>query len=487
MKHLISDLPSLQEYLKTVDSPVFGIGARAYNLTIGVHSLFKNFTILACNGSSKEVELLKDRLPIIYLEKNPTSRNKENYKTYQTKKPLDLLRDERITHYLDSFEKKPVLLFFKMSQEAEDILSKKNYTVVGSSFAMFEKYENKITFQNLLDTLGIKSPKHATMKARQLNYVEIKKSIGKKFVIQLPSSELGAGTFFVFNENDFNQTLCQSSLQEAQEKNIDLKIAEYVEASCSPSITVCITRFGILSTSLQRQLLDIEEVLEPGRRSGVYCGHDWSASNFSPEIEKQAKEIVEKIGIHFKEKEGFSGIFGIDFILKNERLYPIEANMRLLGSFPVLSMVQESANQPLIQGLQILDRLERDNYELNVESLNACMQQYKRGAHINLYSKSKNPSYVSGDIRPGIYKVDTKTKRISYIRKGIFYNDLYENDEILITSGVPYAGRVYQRHNTICKLISRRSLVDSSDGKLNEFAKTMIQYTYDKLALKDFS
>jgi hypothetical protein len=48
----------------------------------------------------------------------------------------------------------------------------------------------------------------------------------------------------------------------------------------------------------------------------------------------------------------------------------------------------------------------------NIESLNFLMAQRKKGAHLNLYSKIKNLSYISKNIKPGIYRVNTKTKKI---------------------------------------------------------------------------
>jgi len=56
---------------------------------------------------------------------------------------------------------------------------------------------------------------------------------------------------------------------------------------------------------------------------------------------------------------GYKGIFGLDFVLdeKTNKLYIIECNPRLLGSFPTLNMVQLLNNEPLILAFHILEFL----------------------------------------------------------------------------------------------------------------------------------
>lgn len=485
-KHLINDAPSLKEYLNKIDNPIFGIGTRPYNFTIGVYGIFKYFEILACSKIGLERPLIEKSIKTTYLNQSEdVPRSISNYENYETKKPIELLKNETIVKYLTSFKKKPILLFNQMPKDLEMLLKNKPYHVISSGYRMFKKYENKINFQNLLDELNITSPKHFVLSAKKLNYAYIEKRIGKKFVIQLPSTALGTGTFFIFKNSDLEKIIKKEALRMAIKHGIDLRITEYIDKSCSPSMTVCVSKFGVLYTGLQRQIIDAKEVLGRGRRSGVYCGHDWSLAGIDPTIESTAAKIAQKIGSYFKNKEKFRGIFGIDFILdkKTNQLYPIEANIRLLGSFPVLSMIQDDAEHPPIQGLQIIDGLNKNDYELDVKSLNKLMSEPKAGSHLNIYSKNKDSRYVSGVIAPGVYSVDVYRKKITYLRKGLFFADLKNKNEVLFTGGVPQKGRVFSQHNNMCKIISRNSFL-GDDDKLNGFAKLMVHYVYKKLALK---
>lgn len=485
-KYIIKDLESLKGYLKTVSTPIFGVGARPYHATIGVRNIFPHFELLICKKTTKDAPLLEKEIQITYLNNNKKAfRNIENYKNYKAKKPSDLLKNVRIINYLNSFKKKPALLFFNPSPEIESLVKKQNYILVGNSSKMHTKYENKINFQNLVTELNLPAPKYIIIPAKELDYENLKNSIGGKFVIQFTDASVGSGTFFVKNRSDFSKILQNNTIKQALTNNILLKITRFIDCVYSPSMTVCVTKSGVLYTPLQKQILDAEEVIEKDRRSGVYCGHDWVSSNFSEDIQSKASQIATTIGMYFKNKEHFRGIFGIDFVLekKTNCLYPIETNIRLLGSFPMISMLQENAKQPILQALQIIDALPLNNYELDIASLNKEMTTPKLGAQLNIHTKDTYPTYVSGEVNPGVYHINNKTKQVTYLKSGIFFEDLTSNNEILIAGSIPQKGRVYLRHQAICKIISRRSLLNNQ-GKLNDFAKIMVKYIYRNLALK---
>ena len=487
-KFVIRDLKSLKDYLRRVNNPIFGVGARPYNLTIGAYRLFNHFEILACKKAGKEIGLIENKIKVSFLDETAAAlKNLKNYKTYHASEPADLFKNKKIISYLDSFKNTPVLLFFNISSRIQKNLRGKKYIPIPNDSRMYEKYENKINFQKLLDALAIPSPPYTVIKARELNYDQLKKSLGRHFVVQIPVSALGSGTFFILKKSDFTSMLGNAVIQKTISRNSPLKVIQFIHRSCAPSLTVCVTKEGVLYTNLQKQIIDARDVIEQERRSGVFCGHDWSSSRFSQKIEKQASAIAKKVGEFFKEKESFRGIFGIDFVLekKTNRLYPVEANVRMLAAFPILSMIQEDGGEPLIQGLQILDSLNRNDYTLDIKSLNRAMARPKTGAHLNLFTRNECPVYVSGDIEPGIYRID-RNKKVSYVRKGVFYNDLQKNDEILVTYGVPGLSRVFDRHKHLCKIVSREPFLNSNDT-LNAFAKIMVRYVYKKLALKRVS
>lgn len=207
-KFIIKDFYSLNNYLKSIDNHIFGVGTRPYNYTIGIRDLFRNFEILSCNKIGEERHSMEKKIKITYLNsKDEFGQNVENYKRYVKKNPSDLFKNKKILNYLKSFESKPVILFGKMSKETDKVSNNSNFTWVSSGFRMFNKYENKINFQKLLDRLNIISPKHILINAKKIEYEFIKEKIGKEFVIQIPNTDLGAGTFFIFKKSDFDKII----------------------------------------------------------------------------------------------------------------------------------------------------------------------------------------------------------------------------------------------------------------------------------------
>lgn len=247
---------------------------------------------------------------------------------------------------------------------------------------------------------------------------------------------------------------------------------------------VCCTKEGIVYTDLYNQIIDMPEVVNEDKGTGVYCGNEWTSVNFSETVKKQAYKAADKIGKYLKNKEGYKGYFGLDFILDDDTkiLYPIEVNVRLIGSFPVFSMIQEVHKQPLIQALQILQYLDLDDYVLDIESINKNMKGKMKGSYINLYSRNKNAVYNKGELEAGIYCLGGDGD-IRFSRKSYSLLDLRNDNEFLISLGVPYKNTRFVDYKTVTNIITKGSFMDMN-GKTTSFAKKVISFCYDTLSLE---
>ena len=174
----------------------------------------------------------------------------------------------------------------------------------------------------------------------------------------------------------------------------------------------------------------------------------------------------------------------LDFILDDETkiLYPIEVNVRLIGSFPVFSMLQEVHKKPLIQAIQILQYLDRDDYVLDIESLNKEMKGNMRGAYIHLYSNSGQAVYNKGELEAGIYRVG-KEGDINFSRHSYTLLDLISTDEFLVSQGVPHRNTKYTDYRSVVNIVTKGSFMDMN-GQSTLFAKKAISFCYDTLNLQ---
>ena len=145
-------------------------------------------------------------------------------------------------------------------------------------------------------------------------------------------------------------------------------------------------------------------------------------------------------------------------------------------------MLQEVHKQPLIQAIQILQYLDRDDYQLDVESLNREMKGHMNGAYMILYSHSKTAVFNQGELDAGIYHIDDEG-RIKFSRHAYSLLDLRSQNEFLVSKGVPQKNTKFENYRTIINIITKGSFMDMR-GESTQFAKKAVSYCYDTLNLQ---
>ena len=496
-EHIIEDYDSLKNYFRKIERPFFAVNKYPYSALIGIENLTNKFEVIAYLNS-KETEVIAKKHKVLlfskgkirgeikgeYLEniiyKGNETINDENSKT------ISVLQEDGIIKHLQSFEEKPVLLIYRMSKGLVDVFKKYDWTIVGSDYNVRNKYDNKIDFNKMLKYVNLPFPPHMILSQEDIEYDKVVNSLGVRMVIQFPISFSGSGTFIIHSKEDFNKTIYSERFKKQKKKNElgKIRITKYVNRKLSPVIGVCCTKEGIVYTDLYHQIIDAPEVVKKEKGTGVYCGNEWTSANFSENIKKQAYEAAEKIGSYLQKKEGYKGYFGLDFVLDDNTkiLYPIEVNIRLIGSFPVFSMLQEFHNKPLIQAIQILQYLDRDDYVLDVESLNREMKGAMKGSYLHIYSNSSKAVYNNGELEAGIYHVG-KGGDINFSRQSYSLLDLRSEDEFLVSQGVPHRNTKFVNYQTVTDIITKGSFMDMN-GESTCFAKKAISFCYDTLNLE---
>ncbi len=493
-KHIIEDYDSLKTYFQTIDRPFFAVNKYPYNTLIGIENFIKNFEILSFLNS-KEAEVISQKHKIVFIM-GGQYRGEVRGESYpelesiyhqigkdENRKTISILKDDQILKHLQGCKEKPVLLLYRLSEGLVNVFKEHDWTVVGSDYNTRKKYDNKIAFNEMLEETNLPVPPYLILSQEDMNYNHVAESLGDKIVIQFPISFSGSGTFIIHSKKEFYTTISSERFKKQKDKNElgAIKITKYVNRKLSPVIGVCCTKEGVVYTDLYNQIIDAPEVVEKEKGTGVYCGNEWTSATFPEMIKKQAYEAAEKIGTYLKNKEGYKGYFGLDFILDDDTktLYPIEVNIRLIGSFPVFSMLQEIHRQPLIQAIQILQYLDRDDYVLDVESLNREMKGTMHGSYLHLYSKSSKVLYNEGELEAGIYRVD-KGGEVIFSRHSYSLMDLRDEDEFLVSHGVPHKNTKFENYQTVVDIITKGSFMDMN-GDTTCFAKKAISFCYETL------
>jgi len=232
---------------------------------------------------------------------------------------------------------------------------------------------------------------------------------------------------------------------------------------------------------LQYQLLDIPELWNLQKGSGLFSGHDWAQANFSDHANQQANKIAERLGAHFATL-GYKGIFGLDMLLDKDtdKLYVVECNPRLLGSFPCLPMIQEVNGEPNILGFHTLEFLNH-NYRIDIKSVNTVMRRPKPGGqmicHNLLYCWAANQQ----ELTAGVYSY--RAGKFIWQRPGYHYKHLQNNNEFLLADGVPVKDSKLTPNQRLLRILSLRGVINKQSYKLNDWGHQVATWVYNQLEI----
>ncbi|HEX6258700.1 MAG TPA: ATP-grasp domain-containing protein, partial [Candidatus Saccharimonadales bacterium] len=173
-------------------------------------------------------------------------------------------------------------------------------------------YEHKRYFRDeFADVINL--PDHVVRRLDELNsesYAELSAMFGEKFVMQEVESSGSKGTFIVKNLPQFEKAV-------GNLKNISYSgtvvISKFIEGA-TYSVQVCVTKYGIFTGGLQKQLVDSQYLCNLDLPDvSKWCGGE--LGGVYPEILKhRTQEIATVVGSELA-SHGYRGIFGIDLII----------------------------------------------------------------------------------------------------------------------------------------------------------------------------
>lgn len=379
--------------------------------------------------------------------------------------------------------KKPYRLFLNQTTPPiVETLEKLNIDYIGNDPASFASIETKAGFREVMEELSIENLPFKKIPRSEFfhkTYKELSDTISPSFVIQRADKEVGGikGTFFVHNDTDWQKT-CDTLAEEDAEYDY-LQVSPFIDGQ-SVSMLGCVTPNGVLTSSLQLQLIDVPEVLHGDEPTGHFMGHDWGYDKWSTQAETKAQHITEQIGSYL-EKHTFKGIFGVDFLYdpKTTNLYPIECNPRPTGAFPVHSlMVLQDYKVPPLDFFHLISHLNIKS-DLDFDAVNEALKVRKPITHISLTPHNLETMPLS--LPAGKYVHDTKTDRIEYVDDSIFPWEIQHENEFLMIDAVPRKGGLINPNvPQLFKFIFNHSIASSSSS-ISQEAGTIIKKIASRL------
>ena len=481
------ELQKTKSLFKTLqkDFAFFGLSKHAFN-RVGPEEFIEDYSI-AYLKSSLEDNLISQDIKIFCLEEYTPNWVKLNKKNSTT-----LVQNSYTKKFVkkQSQERTSVLIPYGTSSKLLKTAKQRNWIIAGAD-PKFRKrmFENKIYLRKLLDRKGISQPKWEAVKYNRLgrSFDDLQKKLGTTFVVQYPRSGGGFGTATVSNRKELLALKRYFKRRYNPSGNSEVLCSQFIRGT-SPSVTGVVTPWGVVSGILQQQILDIEEcVTASSPNLGRFCGHSWRTIQ-SQKAQNKAKELVHLIGDELY-KKGYRGIFGIDLVWskKTRRLYPIDVNPRLLGSYPTLTMVEMANNRVPLIALHMLSFLPLSQRQSRKAKKLVALARRGEGREITsrasqIFVRSQKRRVVrsKSEIKPGIYRL--YKGRLLYLRPGYTFRQLKKPYEFILTDGVPELNTLYAPAARVLRLIFARPVLKK--GKPSDWVRTIIQASHDLVKLR---
>ena len=377
---------------------------------------------------------------------------------------------ERVSSALLSGERPRVVVSPRGVTGLEALASRSDGRVrVAAAPAHFmDLLNDKMALRRALPELGIEPLPHVIQPLSAANFAEIRERFGLPFVVQLAGSSGGAGTFFVSAEEEL------ASLRDRLGRQ-DVILSKYV-SGLAPNINAVVLDDDVLVSYPSMQVVGAPECV--GWPSG-YCGNDFTATQRLPEVALSAiYDQTRKIGT-WVGKQGFRGMWGIDFVVEGSRVYPLEVNPRFQGSTRLLTELEYLSGQAPLVLAHVLGFLEGGQDLLRRVRADLGGLKPLQGAQLDVRCREDEWSVVNGSLQAGVYR--WADGQGIYLRPGMTIADCASRDEFVLTGTVPRRGTRLEPAAHLLRIQTPRSVLEGDSTRLQPWASSLTSWVYESL------
>jgi hypothetical protein len=291
-------------------------------------------------------------------------------------------------------------------------------------------YENKRYFRDEFADL-IRMPEYEICYMSDLDKVSAYATLEEKygaFMLQDEESSGSKGTYAIKNIDEYIAAV--KSLKKYS-RGRTIVVSKYVHGEPS-SIQVCITKYGIFSGGIQKQLIDSQYLGNTKLEGANKWGGGEVGGDYPDIVHHQTQEIASIVGSELA-SHGYKGVFGIDLIITpNNEVYSIEINARLTGYSHIISELQMKNGKIPFMLLHALE-LGNLNYEVTDTTALPSSNRYKKRASLLILNNTLDEELILKHyIRPGMYK--QVGNKVEFVKDGFTLQALKGEDTMLIMS-----------------------------------------------------
>jgi ATP-grasp domain-containing protein len=269
----------------------------------------------------------------------------------------------------------------------------------------------------------------------------------RRIVLQDEALTGGKGTFVIGDFDQYKQALSGLAQLSSRKRVV---VSDAIENAAERSIQACVTRHGVITGPLQRQIV-AHPLLSRSQGGDKFCGAEIVPEDQGSPAHQQAVAEAERVGKKLA-AEGYRGIFGLDFLLDPAgKLFLLEVNPRITGVTPLLTALNENDRGIPFYLLHIL---ELGAYSYTLQDKDADLQS--GGSLLVVHSLENRPVRVTASIRSGTYRLENK--QLVFVRSDISLQRL-KDGEFVLQQYVP-TGALVKPGGRLANLQFGRRVVD---------------------------
>lgn len=471
-------MKNITQYLKERYGAWGWLGQRAHDAE-GINHILPLDFIISCNYG-REVPIFFDEKDVFSVEKVKGIR--KNWSNEDLASSLKGAMGNEIFSKLKAHKKGVNLLCYRSVKRLEkNPWGVKNLRVFAMPEKMKKHFDSKILLFRNLQKLDLNTIKSTLTNPLKATFKELKEEFKTPFVVQFPYGSSGSSTYIIRKEEEY-LALCE------KEKGTLAVIRKYISGFSFNGNAVIVSTPKGTRTITSYPSMQITGRPECSSFRSAFCGNDYTSSrNVDKRLIKQTERQMKLVG-EWMGKAGFRGVFGMDFVVENDVVYPVEINPRFQNSTSLYTVMKDAEgrgdkNLFLLHIAEFLQRKDSrmkkyiENFPLEV------LAEPTRASQVIIHNKKNTSAVITGDLEPGIYT--ESGGKLTFTSPSASLRDCKKGD-VLITCGVPSSYTKVEANAPICKIQGLDSaLEEKTKKKLNDRMKRIVSFVYRKLSLKE--
>ncbi|MFL5752628.1 MAG: biotin carboxylase [Bacteroidia bacterium] len=349
----LKTITEIKQFFQENKTPIYFISATNFNL-LGIDEWINNFTFIS------HIDCFEGMHPNLFSP--ATEIPHEEFQSIEDINNYLLGHPEVIAHIKErSVNGKAGKALFLMFDEKTEALAKGlGLEVCFPSAALRSFLDNKVNTNRIAEKAGVACVPYVLSRVSDYAHLrEVSGELGVNLVVQTPYGDSGHTTFFISNEEEFENH------KEEITKEREVKIMKRINCF-GTAIEGCVTKQGTLVAPLMTELVGFKE-LTPYK--GGWCGNEIYGNAFNADIREKAKNYTQQFGDQLR-KEGYKGYFELDFLIDkdNGEIYLGELNPRVSGVSSLTNHAKFAMTDVPLFLFHMLEWMDVP-YEINVNDL----------------------------------------------------------------------------------------------------------------------